>query len=60
MELDHPILDALEGKEIQSAKCYEVDYHGLVSVTITCTDGTIVTIGCDVRNGGALITLDNV
>lgn len=51
-------LSVLEGKEIQSATACEAEYHGIMSVTIICTDGTTVTIGCNVRNGGALLTLD--
>jgi hypothetical protein len=57
-EVETNCLAVLEGKEIQSATCMEAEYHGIYQVTLICTDGTTVTIGCNTKNGGAILTLD--
>ena len=49
------IADLLTNKTIDAASVKHFEYHGLADITLSLSDGSMLSISCREKNGGAIL-----
>lgn len=52
------IRSSFENKTIVSVEVKNYEYHGLSALRFTLDDGSVLTVDCRERNGGAILEVD--
>ena len=52
------VADLLTNKTIDAAGVNDVEYHGLSSITLSLSDGSVLIISCREKNSGAILVVE--